>query len=68
MIELKGPGAAEIKNFIKEKNMVEFYLLNDKTLSGQILWHDDSIFHIKAEDGKILSLFKKAVVYYARIK
>ncbi len=68
MTELKGPGSAEIKNFIKEKYVVEFCLVNDKKLSGQILWHDENAFHIQAEDGRILTILKRAVIYYSKLR
>ncbi|HSA06894.1 MAG TPA: hypothetical protein P5556_06920 [Candidatus Gastranaerophilales bacterium] len=67
MIELKGPGASEIKNFIKEKSRIEFCLLSDKTISGMILWHDENVFHLQTDAGNIITLFKNAVMYYSRI-
>ncbi len=66
MIELKGPTAAEIKKFIKEKNLIEFCLINDKKLCGYILWHDESSFHIKTEGHEELTVIKTSVMYYSR--
>ncbi len=68
MIELKGPSASEIKNFIKEKNLVEFHLINEKTLVGQVLWYDENAFHVQEENGKIITLLKRAVISYSKIK
>ena len=67
MIELKGPSVAEIKNFIKEKNIVEFHLVNNKILAGQILWHDDNTFHLQIENNKRLTLLKHVIIYYSKI-
>jgi hypothetical protein len=64
MIDLKGPTTSEIKKFIKEKSMVEFCLIGNKTMSGQILWHDDASFHIRTGEGKEITIQKAAVLYY----
>jgi len=68
MIEIKGPSSAEIKNFIKEKSVVDFFMINSKTIRGQILWHDENVFHINSEDGQVLTIFKRAVMYYSKAK
>ncbi len=68
MIELKGPSSVEIKNFIKEKCIVEFCLFNDNKLSGKILWHDENAFHLQEENGRIVTILKKAVMYYSKVR
>lgn len=67
MTELKGPGLTEIKNFIKDKSLVEFYLVNDKTLTGQLLWKDMDSFHLQVEDKKSITILKRAVIYYTKV-
>lgn len=67
MTELKGPGAEEIKKFIKDKSAVEFHLMNDKTVVGQILWHDKDVFHLQSQDNRALTVLKRAVVFYSKI-
>jgi hypothetical protein len=64
MIDLKGPTTAEIKKFIKAKSMVEFCLIGDKRLSGQILWHDEAAFHIRTGEGTEITIPKTAVIFY----
>jgi len=66
MTELKGPCLTEIKNFIKNKSLVTFYLINDKMFTGQILWRDEETFHLQLEDNKVITILKKAVIYYSK--
>ncbi len=68
MTELKGPGFAEIKKFIKEQNLVEFHLIGDKIISGNILWHDEYLFHIQTEDGRSLTIMKPSILFYSKVK
>lgn len=66
MIELKGPSVFEIKQFIQNNDLIEFYTINDKILSGRIIWSDDEGFHIKLDDGQELTIMKKSIVYYSK--
>lgn len=68
MSELKGTTAEEIKNLIKEKLTVEFCLINDKKITGKLLWHDESSFHIRLDDEKETTILKNAVIYYSALK
>ena len=67
MSELKGPAAAEIKQFIKEKSLIEFYLINENKLRGQIIWFDGDFFHIKLDSGQSITLIKNSLAYYAHV-
>jgi hypothetical protein len=64
MIELKGPSAAEIKKIIREKSIVEFNLINGKTLTGSIVWADENAFHIQSDHNKVLTVLRTAIAYY----
>jgi len=66
MIQLKGPGIFEIKQFIKNNDLIEFHTIKDKILSGRIIWSDVDSFHIKIDDGKELTIIKKSIVYYSK--
>ena len=64
MDELKSPVRSEIKRFIKDKLMVDFYTINDKKLRGQIIWFDKEAFHVLLDNDQSVTLLKRAVVYY----
>ncbi|MDD3150375.1 MAG: hypothetical protein PHV68_06035 [Candidatus Gastranaerophilales bacterium] len=64
--ELKGPGIFEIRQFIKNKTVVEFYTVNDKFLKGQILWYDGESFHLQLENKQEITLLKTSVIYYLK--
>ena len=67
MRELKGPSYSEIKQFIQNKDLIEFNTVNNKILSGQICWFDNNSFHIKLENEKHITLLYSAIVYYTKI-
>ena len=62
--ELKGPGIFEIRQFIQEKSLIEFYTINDKVFRGTILWFDGESFHISLEGANEITLLKTSVIYY----
>jgi len=62
--ELKGPAIFEIRQYIQNKNWVEFYTVNDRVIKGQILWFDGDSYHLKLENQQEITLLKHAVVYY----
>jgi hypothetical protein len=64
--ELKGPGVFEIRQFIKDSTIVEFYTVNDKILKGNILWYDGESFHMSMQNGQEITLLKNSVVYYSK--
>ena len=68
MNDLKGPGIFELRQFIKDKNLVEFYTVNDKVLKGQILWFDNDSFHIKLENQQEVTVLKNNLVYYSKVQ
>ncbi len=67
MMEFKGPSVFEIKNFIKEKALVEFKTINDKSLKGRILWFDKDSFHLELENQKNITILKTAISYYTKV-
>ncbi|OGI21078.1 MAG: hypothetical protein A2287_01655 [Candidatus Melainabacteria bacterium RIFOXYA12_FULL_32_12] len=66
MNDLKGPSLSEIKQFIKDKIWVDFHTVNDKVFKGQIIWFDDSAFHINLENGQAITILRIAIVYYGK--
>ena len=66
MSELKGPTLFEIKQFIKDKTLIEFHTIDEKTINGHIIWYDDNAFHLSLENKKEITLLRRAVIYYAQ--
>lgn len=65
--ELRGPGQFEIRNFIKNKDKVEFYTSTEKIFTGTINWFDGESFHLTLESGQEITILKQSVVYYALV-
>jgi len=67
MNDLKGPGLFEIKEFIKDKSLIEFHTVNGKVLKGSIAWFDTLGFHLILENGQEITLIKESVIYYQKV-
>jgi hypothetical protein len=64
-MELKGPSVAEIKKFIKFEITVDFYTITNQHFRGKVQWADESAFHIKLENEKMVTLLRTAITYYS---
>jgi len=67
MSELKSPATFQINQFIKNKSQIEFHLINNEILSGQIVWQGRELFHILLANGKEITLYKNAIAYYMQV-
>ena len=67
MAALKGPSYSEIKQFIINKDLVEFETINNKIIRGNILWFDNNSFHIAIENDKKLTLLGSSIVSYSKV-
>ncbi|MEI7475401.1 MAG: hypothetical protein WCK67_11560 [bacterium] len=67
MSENQGPSLFELKNFIINKKIVSFHLLNDKVITGNIIWHDVFCFHVKTDTGQEITVLKSAIAFYTAI-
>lgn len=67
MTEPQGPSTFELKNFITGRKIINFYLLNDKIITGNLIWHDRTCFHINDVNGQEITLLKSAIAYYSAI-
>lgn len=67
MTEPQGPSVFELKNFITGHKIINFCMLNDKVITGTLLWHDKTCLHITDDKGKEITLLKSAIAYYSAI-
>lgn len=62
--EIHGPTKNQIKKYILEKTLVSFKMINEETIKGKVLWHDQTAFHIETEDKAKITLYNQSILYY----
>lgn len=62
--ENRGPSVAELQKFVREKNRVEFLLVNGERLTGVLRWFDEHAFCLVEEGDQTVTLLRQAVVAY----
>jgi len=67
MSELKSPSTKQIKQYIKDKAILEFHTVNNEIIKGHIVWYDSNLFHVLLDNGKEITLNKNAIVYYTQL-
>ena len=66
--EGKRPSQIELQNFIRNKQMLSFLLVDGGTREGVLKWFDEKAFCIELSDGNSFTLLKGNVIGYGPIE
>lgn len=61
---IKGPSVAELQKYIRDKQQLEFLLINGDLVTGTLRWFDEHAFSLVAEDQKPITLLRGGVIRY----
>ena len=65
--EGKRPSVVELQNFVRQKQKLEFLLVDGESKKGFLKWFDDSAFSLEVEGGRTLTLLRENVIGYGPI-